>query len=611
MVSGFVWTLVFAAIILVKAPYGFADVEVNTKKETFNVTILHTNDIHSRILQSDKNGRECDEDKIKEKKCFGGVPRIVHKVRELKKQSSNPLFLNAGDFYQGTLWYSILKYNIVSLVMANMSYDTVCLGNHEFDDGPAGLVPFLLKMNESNVTVLGTNLDTSGEPLFDNIKLRKSIVYEIEGEKVAVLGVVTTETNYIARPGGVKILSEADSINEEIRRLQQDEQVKIFVLVSHVGFDVDKKLADACPELDLIVGGHTNTFLYTGKPPREEDEGIVEGPYPYIHNRSGGSFCLIVQDYRFGKYLGFLNVLFDRKGNIKDWFGNPILLDHNIEEDECMLQSLQPYKKMVQDAVKKVVGSSKVLLEANNKLCRHKECNSVNLMTDAFLDYYTNRDSPVEGAWSIVNAAIVNGGISRDSIDPSENVTLGDLLKAMPYDSDLVVMNMTGRHLRAMFEYSVNNFTWEPDLDGKFLQVSGARVVYNFSFPNGCRVVSLQILCANCSVPVYEDVVDGKAYSIVTTSFLAYGGDGYTFEESVTKKTEGVSATDVFVKYFTKMSPIKTPEEGRVIVIDLPEKPNITTTSAPTTTSASTEEISSPFVLSRADWRAKRRNFLW
>ncbi|KAK8787171.1 hypothetical protein V5799_023050, partial [Amblyomma americanum] len=132
--------------------------------------------------------------------AYDDAVTLKYKVRQLKCNTTNPLFLNAGDFYQGTLWYSILKYNIVSAVMANMSYDSVCLGNHEFDDGPEGLAPFLLKMKEANVTVLGTNLNTSMEPLFENITLPKHIVYNISGTQVALLGVVTTETNTIARP---------------------------------------------------------------------------------------------------------------------------------------------------------------------------------------------------------------------------------------------------------------------------------------------------------------------------------------------------------------------------------------------------------------------------
>ncbi|KAL3217193.1 hypothetical protein MRX96_006096 [Rhipicephalus microplus] len=518
------------------------------------LTILHTNDIHSRILESDKRGVQCNEEKRRQNKCYGGVARIAYEARKLRKSSRNVLFVNAGDFYQGTLWYSILRHKIVSAAMSQMGYDVVCLGNHEFDDGPEGLAPFLRTMNNVNVTVLGTNLDTSAEPSFRSIYLPKSTVYTFDGLQI----------------GHIAILPEVESINREIAKLKQ-RGINTFILISHVGFDVDQKIAAACPELDLIIGGHTNTFLYTGSPPVDDKP---EGPYPVVHKRSDGTYCLIVQDYRFGKYLGHLRMEISRQGVITHWIGNPILLSQDIPQDKRILESMMPYKKIVDDAIKKAVGSTKVVLEADGKLCRYRECNSVNLMADSFLDFYANRDSPFRGAWSVVNAAVINGGIARDTIRQNSNVTLGDLLGAMPYDSDLVVMDMRGSELWDMFEYSVSDFTWYPDLNGKFLQVSGARVIYDFRQPNGRRVASLKVLCANCSIPVYKPVRRNMVYSIVTTSFISNGGDGFKFSKSVTKRTEGVSAFDVFSRYFTKMSPVKTPEEDRVIVLNLPRRGN-------------------------------------
>ncbi|CAN7981924.1 unnamed protein product, partial [Ixodes pacificus] len=138
-----------------------------------------------------------------------------------------------------------------------------CLGNHEFDDGPEGLVPFLKKMKAANVAVLGTNLETSEEPRMKGIRLRRSKVYTVRGQKIGVMGVATTETRTIARPGLVKILDEIISIRAEVKRLRQ-KGVLIFILISHVGYAKDKEFAIAIPELQLIVGGHSNTFLYSG-----------------------------------------------------------------------------------------------------------------------------------------------------------------------------------------------------------------------------------------------------------------------------------------------------------------------------------------------------------
>uniref|UniRef100_A0A6B0VD47 5'-nucleotidase n=1 Tax=Ixodes ricinus TaxID=34613 RepID=A0A6B0VD47_IXORI len=538
-----------------------------TEDKEFNITILHTNDIHSHFLQSDKRGGNCTEEKAKKKQCYGGVARIITKVREIKKQKKNTLFFNAGDFYQGTVWYTVLKYNIVALAMENMMYDAVCLGNHEFDDGPEGLDPFLKRMKNANVTVLGTNLETKDEPALNGIEVLKSIVYEINGVKMGVMGVVTTETLTIAKPGKIEILDEIKSIKKEIENLK-NRSVKIFALISHVGYQKDKQIAKKVEELHFIVGGHTNTFLYNGNGKKGPGGETIEGNYPTVVKRKGKK-ALVTQDYWFGKYLGYLKLKFSSKGELKGWEGNPILLNQSIEEDKCMLQILEPFKEEVRKAGEEYIGISKVELEADNKTCRLKECNMVNLIADSFLAYYADRNSTIPQAWSNVNAAVVNAGITRTSIQQGI-IRRRDIMAAMPFESSLVVFTMNGTQLRKMFEHGISKFTWYKDPEGSFLQVSGMRVVYDFKNTNSSENVTLEILCANCSIPKYEPVNPNKTYKIVTTSFIAGGGDGFKFDKEVlqSKETEGRMDVEVFTDYVRKMSPIKTPEEGRVIMLN-------------------------------------------
>uniref|UniRef100_A0A0K8RCL1 5'-nucleotidase n=1 Tax=Ixodes ricinus TaxID=34613 RepID=A0A0K8RCL1_IXORI len=92
-------------------------------------------------------------------------------------------------------------------------------------------------------------------------------------------------------------------------------------------------------------------------------------------------------------------------------------------------------------------------------------------------------------------------------------------MAAMPFESSLVVLTtLNGVQLRKMCDHGISKFTWVDDPEGSFLQVSGMRVTYNFSLPNACRTDTLQILCANCSVPKYETVQPNGTYKIVTTS---------------------------------------------------------------------------------------------
>uniref|UniRef100_A0A0K8RAN6 5'-nucleotidase n=1 Tax=Ixodes ricinus TaxID=34613 RepID=A0A0K8RAN6_IXORI len=546
---------------------------LSSSGDEFNITVLHTNDIHSHFLQSDGRGANCSEKKAAKKECYGGIARIVTKVRELKESEENTLFFNAGDFYQGTVWYTVLKYEIVAAAMEKMMYNSVCLGNHEFDDGPEGLAPFLVRMEKANVTVLGTNLNTTREPIFENITVVKHKIYDFNGVKMGVMGVVTRETITIARPGHIEILDEILSIKEEIEVLKKLE-VKIFALISHVGYDVDIKIAQAVKDLHIIVGGHTNTFLYNGESPAKDKPA---GPYPTKVDREDGSFALVTQDFWFGKYLGHLKLRFYGNGTLKDWSGNPILLNYTVEQDNATLQMLEPYREKVEKAGEEYIGFSKVLLEADNKICRLKECNMVNLIADSFLAFYADRNSTIQGAWSDVNAAVVNAGITRKSIQQGK-VLRRDIMAAMPFESSLVVLTMSGAQLRRMFDHGISKFTWYGDPEGSFLQVSGMRVTYNFSYPEKCRTDKLEILCANCSVPKYETVEPNGTYRIVTTSFIANGGDGFTFDDDVknSMETEGRMDVEVFTEHVRKISPIKTPEEGRIIMFNNERPPNAT-----------------------------------
>ncbi|KAK8770641.1 hypothetical protein V5799_012894, partial [Amblyomma americanum] len=315
-------------IVLVLILYGAQHCAASDKNLT--LTILHTNDIHSHLEESNKFGGRCfPEDKINGS-CYGGVARIVAKVRQIKNEEKNVLFMNGGDFFQGTPYYTLLKQSVISDVMSNMDYDYVCLGNHEFDDGPENLAPFLAKMNESNVTVVGTNTDFSGDNVLKRYNLVKSATKTINGKTIGILGAVIPDTQFTSNPGpNVKFRGEIESFKEEVANLT-DRGVNIIIAITHSGFKREIEIVENVTEIDILVGGHTNTFLYTGTDHPKENK--PEGPYPYVVNRTDGSKALIVQDFWFGKFLGRLNVTFDAEGNVKTWEGNPILMNSSVPE---------------------------------------------------------------------------------------------------------------------------------------------------------------------------------------------------------------------------------------------------------------------------------------
>ncbi|XP_077553629.1 protein 5NUC-like [Haemaphysalis longicornis] len=359
--------------------------------------------------------------------------------------------------------------------MSSMGYNYVCLGNHEFDDGPKNLAPFLRKMKESHVTVVGTNTDFSNDSYLKEYNLVKSVVTEIRGRKIGILGAVIPSTKYISSPGpDVEFYDEIESFNKELVKLKQ-QKVNIIIAITHSGFSREINIVDKVTEIDVLVGGHTNTFLYTGNDHPKENK--PDGPYPYVVNRTGGSQAVVVQEYWFGKFLGKLELTFDEQGKITSYGGNPILLDANVKEDVCMVSVLKPFKEKVAVQMERNIGATKVCMEHAEGVCRLQECNLGNLIADSFFHYYVNRERRESAAWSTLNGAVVNSGGIRTALPSFSNITWGDVVTTLPYGNSLVTVTLNGSLLWRMFEHSVFNYTTDKDeRRGRFLQVSDSQV---------------------------------------------------------------------------------------------------------------------------------------
>lgn len=160
--------------------------------------------------------------------------------------------------------------------------------------------------------------------------------------------------------------------------------------------------------MDVVIGGHTNTFLWNGEPPDTEKP---EGPYPYMVKQDSGKEVPVVQAYAYTKYLGQLNVSFDENGDLVEAYGQPLYLDKSVKQDEDILEKLDLYRAAVDDLNDDVVGVTKVFLDGDDRSCRVKECNFGNLITDALVAYRAS----VAGAeyWTDTPIGLFNGGAIR------------------------------------------------------------------------------------------------------------------------------------------------------------------------------------------------------
>ena len=256
-----------------------------------------------------------------------------------------------------------------------LNFDVMTLGNHEFDDGIGGLAPYL--RNQSAPCVV-SNIDTAETPQLAGL-CRPSAVLSVGGRRVGVVGYLTRDTLEVSNPGRLGIRDEVEAVRRETERLH-NQGVDIIIALGHSGYGKDMQIARAVPHLDLVVGGHTHSFLY---PPNLDNpsNNRVEGAYPTIVSKPGGGRAAVVQAYAFTKYLGKLELSFDSGGELKSWWGSPLLLDSSIKEDPAIRAELLLWREQLDKIRQNLVGYSDVVLSRS----REGESSIGNFVTDAMV----------------------------------------------------------------------------------------------------------------------------------------------------------------------------------------------------------------------------------
>lgn len=492
-----------------------------SRNAPLELIILHNNDMHARFEQTSANSNTCSKEDVTSNRCYGGFARVGYELKKFRAEANNGgvpvLYLNAGDTYTGTPWYSLYKDEIVSSFLNLLRPDAISLGNHEFDDGVEGLVPFL---NKAHFPVLAANLDLSNTPeMAHTTSLKKSTVFDVNGVKVGVIGYLTPETKSLAIPNTVEYLDEIEAINSEAELLKNT-GVNIIIALGHSGYEKDMEIGVKCPLVDVVVGGHSHSFLYTGNTPDTE---TAIGPYPTNVTKANGVKVPIVQAYAYTKYLGHLRLSFDANGNLLTFDGTPILLSGEVPRDPDVLALLETFRPGLDALNAEVIGETKVTLDGD---CRFRECNLGNLIADSMVYVRSIQYAGVDGYWTDASIAFMNSGGIRSNIDIG-NITHYDLLTILPFDSRLVIIKLTGKDILVALENSVSRYS-DTIGRGEFFQYSGAQVTYNLTQPSGSRVQSVKLRCSNCDVPRFHDLEENRSYNVLITSFLSEGGDGYS-----------------------------------------------------------------------------------
>lgn len=475
------------------------DFESDFDNDTFDLTIMHTNDTHGRTNM---------------------YPQLVTAVDEVREEDPHALLLDAGDVFSGTLYFNEFRGMDAVEFMNLMEYDAFVPGNHEFDLGTAEnghpeLARFLSAME---FPTLAANLDFSGDGNFDGMTERgisrnpengtiyDGIIKEVGGEEVGIFGLDTEDTLTISSPHAVEFSDYIETAENMVAKFEAEGVNKIIAL-THLGYESspdagnDLLLAEAVDGIDVIVGGHSHDQVM---PPR-----VIE-----THDEP----TIIVQAGEYGNYLGHLQVTFSWDGVVIDHQGDLIDVSEK-EENLVAAEMLEPYTEAIEEVRNTPAGFSLEKELSNPRLgdgsevsVRANETELGNLIADGFLraGKRANEDTVI---------SFQNGGGIRAPL-PAGDVTVGELITVQPFGNRLTLLELTGAEIVEALEHSVKD---APGENGGFLHISGMRFTYDSSQPAGERVVSAEVKQGN----EYEALDLNKVYVTSMNNFTANGGDGF------------------------------------------------------------------------------------
>ncbi|MFD1063647.1 bifunctional metallophosphatase/5'-nucleotidase [Winogradskyella litorisediminis] len=253
----------------------------NTKK----ITILHTNDVHSHIDPfGPDDGRNANK---------GGIARRASLIESIRKENPNTLLLDAGDIFQGTPYFNYYGGELEFKLMSILKYDLATIGNHDFDNGINGLYK---QLPHANFEFVSANYDFTNTVLDTHVKPYRTFIKD--GVKIGIFGLGIELDGLVGKDLYKEtIYNYPVEIAQDMSRiLKEEEKCDLVICLSHIGYFYKKnpdricdlKLARETKDIDLIIGGHTHTFL----------------PKPTIEKNSAGKNVLVNQVGCYGLYLG-------------------------------------------------------------------------------------------------------------------------------------------------------------------------------------------------------------------------------------------------------------------------------------------------------------------
>jgi len=478
--------------------------------------ILFTNDFHSQIEPLSKE-ETYNADR-------GGIKRIKAIVDSVRNAEPAVLLADAGDLVQGTYYFSLLDGVVEMMAMEEMGYDVRTLGNHEFDKKMTGLGDML---SLSTVPVVASNYDFSRTDLVGRI--RNSIIIKSGITKVGFIGLNVMLRNLVDPTAceGVEWQNAINVADNEAKKLR-DEGADIVIALSHLGYqknDVvyyDRGIALNTRHIDMIIGGHTHTFLNHAD---------------YVTNLDGDKVP-IVQTGSKGICLGYAKVSLDDDGKPSFTY-RLIPVDSRLDSkvDKAFSDMIDTYSATVKEKMDEVIGYCPRAIRKGSP-----ESPLGNLTADALI-WMAEEHYGVTADVGIYNSGGIRAEIS------SGDLTVGDVYAVYPFDNVLSIITLKGRDLKTLFEYVASS--------GGMPVNSGIKLVIS----NG-RVKSVTVNG--------KEIDDNKDYKVATIDYLVNLGR-YGLENAIDRQDAPEIIRDYFVGYFHQLASanngnITAVTDGRIII---------------------------------------------
>ena len=367
------------------------------------LTLLHSNDLHGDFMSVQTDN-----------KLLGGISMLSGYVAKTRTEEKNVIYAVAGDMLRGSVIDSEFKGLSTIEIMNMLSPDVSCVGNHEFDYGVAHLL-FIEKC--ARFPVLSANLYVKGTKIH---MFRSHYIKKIGGMKILFIGISTPDIlkmNHEGEPVS-RYVDASDAVNE-IKNLcnrYKNTDIDLTVLLTHIGFEEDKKLAAMIPQdlgVDLIIGGHSHTLLNE----------------PYTVNG-----IPIVQAVTGTDQIGRFDIIIDEENNKIDsykWQLIPIS-EENCPHDEDLEKLIQKYKTVTDKKYSRYI--TRLEREIFNS-DRNRENDIGKLFSDAIREYF-----------SLDIMLIASGSLRAESFGPI--VEYGDLAEMFPFGDEVYCFYITGTQLK-------------------------------------------------------------------------------------------------------------------------------------------------------------------